>query len=211
MSVTDELQEALAPWMTPDYSFLANAVGSMFAEVEAFASPSEGGDGTDGWYVMFDVDLAPFAGLPWLAQVAGERLPTGISDAAARQWITDGPNSRRGTPLAIARAAQRHLELPGVVILVERSMPDGSEDPMGDHFTVYTYADQTPNPAQTLADLLTTVPGDMVLNYVTLTGINWALLEDPSGTPQTWNQIQAGGKTWSQIESQVAAGTTYVR
>jgi hypothetical protein len=177
VSIADDLVAAWGPWLTDDLEDYARAIGKMFEQVELYIDDDPYGDGNGAWSILLDPDRSPYPdGLAYLAQWIGERIPPGTDEETARFWITDGPNQSRGTELAIARATQRSLTGTRLVLVFERQMPDGSEDPNGDHFTVVTYDDQTPNPDLVWQDLLTVIPADMVCNYEHVPGQIYATL-----------------------------------
>jgi hypothetical protein len=196
-TVASELKADLAPQLTPDLSDFFDALGAMFSPVELYALDDPNGDGNGGWSILLDVDRTPYPdGTAYLAQWIGEKMPQGISEEDARNWIVDGPNQRRGTVVSIARAAQRSLTGDKIVQVLERTMPDGSPDPNGDHFTIVTYNDQTPNPEQVWQDLLTVIPADMVCNYETEDGPKWL---DIQQNYATWGDVSAAFPTWGAV------------
>ena len=234
MSVADDFVAALAPWMTPDLETYARAIGGMFAEVEMWAEDSPT---LPGWGILLDVNTCPAKALPYLAMYVGERLPAGITEAAAREWIRDAPNQVRGTPYSIFRAAQRYLTGQRTVQIIEREPSGGttqtwtaatvggtwaavgttyatwaqvlrgsSDDP--DRITVITYADETPNQAQVLAELRTVVPADIVLNYQLLTGQRWV---DVAGAYATWAAVKAANLTWDDVRGVRVGSNVYTR
>jgi hypothetical protein len=199
MSIADDLVDALAPWMTPDLEVYARAIGEMFSEVELYAIT---GDDDQGWTVLFDPDRCPAPALPYLAQYVGERLPVGISEPAAREWIKDAPNQRRGTPQSIFLAAQRKLTGSRLVSMRER---DGG-DP--DKLTVVTYTHETPDPDGTLADLLDVVPHDIDLTYSVLDGEDWGGVATDHAT---WTDVETAFPTWADVASAMSGATTFSR
>jgi hypothetical protein len=357
MSIAEDLNEAMLPWLTPDLEDYNNAIGWMFHTVEQWFDE----DDEDGnWAMLLDPDLCPVEALPYLAQYVGERLPTGISEPLAREWIKDAPNQLRGTAYSIFRAAQRTLIGSRTVQIIERSaaarpnqvanpsfetdtsgwssttgyylttaptsmtrvttqaevgaaslqvvttatgggqgakylipialaagqqydftvflkananmqlglfIGNGASDPgvnqttggvavttawqqftvsytptvdvpantalLGvktlaagaagtffvdnvqlqlhddpDRISVYTYTAETPNPAQVLADLLTVVPADIVLDYEVRTGQSWA---DVATTYASWTSEASSNVTWDQLAGQTAGTNTYSR
>lgn len=191
MSIADDIVAAQAPWLTPDLEDYLRAIGSMFSEVELYALAD---DDDQGWVILFDPDRCPAPALPYLAQYVGERLPTGIDEAAAREWIKDAPNQRRGTIGAIWRAAQRRLAGERTVAIIERDGVDGSDDP--DRLTVITYTAETPDPAGTLADLRSVVMADVDLNYETVDGQTWVQVQ---ATSTTWNDVRSTYPNWAAV------------
>jgi hypothetical protein len=185
VSIADDLVDAFEPWWTPALIDYLRAIGSMFEEVELYALSGEDGE---GWQILLDPDNAPAAALPYLAQYVGERLPVGISEAAARAWIKDAPNMRRGTLESVVRVAQRYLTGNGTVQVIERSGAGGASV---DRLTVQTYVPETPDPdAVEEALLREVVPADIVLTYILAEG-------------QTYGDIQAAHATYG------AAATAY--
>ena len=197
MTVTDELIADFVSQLTPDLQTYLEAIGSMFTPVELYVDDDPNEDGNGAWCILLDVDRTPYPdGTAYLAQWVGEIMPQGIAEAEARNWIVDGPNQRRGTTVSIARAAQRSLTGTKTVQILERTMPNGTVDPNGDHFTVVTYVNETPDPAQVWADLLTVIPADMVCNYETDTGPKWL---DIHSTYATWADVKAAFPTWGDV------------
>jgi hypothetical protein len=77
-----------------------------------------------GWSQILDVNRAPDAALPWLAQWVGARVDPALSPSAQRAAIAAEPGFGRGTPAAIIAAAQKYLTGGQVVRLVERDQGD---------------------------------------------------------------------------------------
>lgn len=199
MSIADDLVAALKPWLTDDLETYLRAIGEMFTDVELYAMAEED---DQGWVILFDPDQCPAPALPYLAQYVGERLPVGISDAAAREWIKDAPNQRRGTPMSIFYAAQRKLTGSRLVAMRER---DGG-DP--EKLTVVTYTAETPDPAGTLADLRDVVPYDVDLTYSVLDGQDWGGV---STTFATWAAVDAAYATWADAAADLTGSSTFSR
>jgi hypothetical protein len=190
VSVATDLGAWSKPWWTQDFEDWLTVIGEMFAPVEVLAADRE--DGTAGWSVMLDVDVAPSGGLPYLAQWVGERLPQGISEVAARQWIRDAPNQVRGTAEGIARAGQRHLTGTRTIMMHERYKIGGAADP--DYLTVLTLESETASETTTRADLLSCMPADIQLDYDAVSGVIWATVESVG----TWADVEAEG-TWADV------------
>jgi hypothetical protein len=197
--IRDLLVFALEPWMTDDLRTYLQTIGDMFAEVEMFVGDTDEGD--YGWEALLNPDLCPVQALPYLAQYVGERLPAGISEPLAREWIKDAPNQLRGTNYAIQRAAQRKLTGNRKVTLIER-------DTATDHLTVVTYAAETPNASGTLADILSVLPADVQLTHTVVTGEVWSQVQS---TWATWAAVKAANATWGVVASQQPAGTVFGR
>lgn len=205
MSIAEDLVDAFLPWMTPDLADFLSAIGSMFSEVELYALYEE--DDELGWSILFDPDRTPAQALPYLAQFVGEKLPAGIPEAEARDWIKDSPNQRRGTLESIVRVAQRNLEGDKIVQVRERT-GTGTTLPE-DEITVQTYTHQTPDVNRLRQDLeANAVPYDIDLNLVTLPGQTWA---DVNATYATWAEVQADNDTWLDLQGRTPGYDVYNR
>jgi len=180
-TIGDLLIEQHLPYLTNDLEDYLRAIGTMFAEADAFV----GFDAEEeGWSALLDPDTCPANGLPHLAMYVGERLPTGLEEADQREWIRDAPNQIRGTLASIIYAAQRTLTGSRTVSLQERSGV-GQTHPE-DYITVRTYISETPDEFAVLDDLREVVPADIELDYETTPG-------------QTWNQMQSTSPTWNDV------------
>jgi len=188
------LIEAWAPYMTADLADYANAIGAMFEDVDELVNFL--GE-EDGWGPLFDANRCPSRALPHLAMYVGERMPTGLTEEMQREWVTDHPNTQRGTLGSIVRAAQRSLTGARAVAVVERS---GSGHPHPeDYIQVRTYVDQTPYPAQVRADLYEVIPADIELDYATATSQTWA---DLKIAQPLWNNVTATYDSWAEVQSE---------
>jgi hypothetical protein len=204
VSLADDFVAAFEPWITPDLEEYLRAIGGMFSEVELY---SVAADDELGWSVLLDTDLCPPKALPHRAMYAGERLPVGISDVMAREWIKDAPNQIRGTVASIVRAAQRRLIGQRTVQIDERSGVGGTDDP--DRLIVNTYTSETPDPAGVFADLRRdVVPGDIVLVHQVLGGQTWASVRT---TYATWAAVRTANPTWQDLRHATPGFTTYTR
>jgi hypothetical protein len=187
------------PWLTADLDGFLRAMATMFDQVILYSADT---DEQEGWVTLFDPDLCPAEALPYLAQLVGEVLPTGLPEAAAREWIKDNPNARRGTPESVFLAAQRKLVGNRFVSMLERYQG------VIDMVAIRTNTSETPNPAGTLADILAVLPADVVLDYQVVTGATW---DDAKGTYASWNALTATGKTWAEVKSELAGWAHYTR
>jgi hypothetical protein len=203
MSIREDYTAAMTPWMTDDLRDYLEAIAAMFEEVEYLIEDT---DERVGWEVLLDPDLTPVGALPFLGQFVGENLPKGISEEAAREWVKDAPNQRRGTPRSIFYAAQRRLTGERLVSIRERDGEGGADDP--DQLTVVTYTAQTPDPDGTLRDLLTVVPADIVLNYTTASGQSW---EDVSDNNASWADVEADFTDWTEVATTLVGTSTFWR
>lgn len=204
MSLADDLVARFEPWLTPDLETYLRAIALMFSEVELLAFET---DDMEAWQVLFDPDLIPAKGLPYLAQYVGEQLPEGISEPLAREWIKDAPNQVRGTPYSIFRAAQRHLTGSRSVAMSERDDGSGPDtDP--EYLQVITFTSETPDPAQTEADIRSVLPADVILEYQTLDGQTWA---DVDADFADWTAADAAYDSWAEMASELGGTSTFSR
>jgi hypothetical protein len=187
------------PWLTADLDGFLRAVATLFDQVILYSADT---DDQEGWVTLFDPDLCPAEALPYLAQVVGEVLPTGLPEAAAREWIKDNPNARRGTPESVFQAAQRKLTGNRFVSMLERYQG------VVDVVAIRTNTRQTPDPAGTRADILSTLPADVVLDYQAVTGTVW---DDVKATYASWTALTATGKTWSDLATGLSGWDHYTR
>jgi hypothetical protein len=79
-----------------------------------------------GWTRLLDPERCPGWALPWLAQFAGVKLTTGLTEAQQREQITSPPAFLRGTPAATraAVATKSTSKDPTKVRIVERTDGD---------------------------------------------------------------------------------------
>jgi hypothetical protein len=181
-SFAERLYLMLAPVARDDYDnawsllIYMNAIGTMFQLVEELVRDTPDGP---GWSLLLDLNRCPPEALAWLAQLVGVRLPGGLSDADTRAWIASTSGWRRGTRDAMTGAAAATLTGSKTVIFFER---DGAAMgyPQSPEYAyclnVATYIDQTPDPAATLAALIAQKPGGILLNYSTVAGQTYELL-----------------------------------
>lgn len=189
-----------------DFQTFAEAIGVMFAEVEAYAEASST---QVGWQPLWDVDLAPASALPWQCMLAGERAPAGATAAQLRSLIKAAPNQDRGTPTSIVAAVQQCLTGSQIVGFRERSRSDGTYDENA--VAVFTYQSQTPDQNQVLAALRRTVPFDINIYYQCLAGPTWAGLETGTGGTLTWTELEATyGPAWTNVENALPGFVIYV-
>jgi hypothetical protein len=202
MAIRDDLVAAHEPWLTPELTAYLQTIGDMFAEVESFDGTGE----DDAWQVIVDPDRARVQDLPYVAQFVGERIPTGLDEPAAREWVKDAPHRRRGTVDSVWQAAQRKLTGSRTVTIIERDGISGGDDP--DRITVITYTDETPDPDGVLADLASVLPWDIEINHEVVDGQTWNEL---AATYPTWNDVAAHYTTWAQVFSDRSSGLVFSR
>lgn len=137
--------------------------------------------GEDPWSVALDPETCPDWALPWLATMAGVRVPGGMIPTRIRRLVVDQPSKRRGTLPALTAAIQATLSGTRSVDIVER---DGSAY----RLTIRTEDEETPMPLDTYNAIMRHKPAGIVLNYQVIGGRSW---DDATGT---WNS--AGDVTW---------------
>jgi len=164
-------QERLVVYSTPDLDDYALTIGEMFDEFDLYVGLD---DEELGWSKLLDVDLCPPLALPYLGQFIGERVPPDLETTdsdAAREWVADRPNSRRGTNSSIVGVARRNLSGSRVVAVRER---DGDAD----HIAIRTLAAETLNATLIQQELRReAVPADIVMDYQIFTGTTLADLD----------------------------------
>lgn len=167
---------------------LAAAHGAMLQPVDDLVSDTDDGP---GWSSILDIDRCPTAALPWLAQFVGVQLTQGDDDATQRQMIRDQPNAARGTPGAIAAAAQSLLTGDRNVFMIERASSAYT-------LTVITYASETPDPDAVEALLLSPLvkPAGVKLTYQCVDGQTWAQL---IVNYPTWADVISAYGTWQDV------------
>jgi hypothetical protein len=196
--IGDDLVAAFEPWLTADLAmFLRKGVATMFAQVQLYALDTA--DGLyEGWERLFMADQAPLEALPYLAQIVGERMPVGISEAAQRLRISTRPTAKAGTLGAIIAAAQQTLTGTGTVAVREQ---DGDVD----HLAMRTLSGETPSSTQVQSNVLSVMPADIVLNYAVFTG---ASLGDVQAGFATLGAITG---TLGDVQTNLVGYTTYAR
>jgi hypothetical protein len=193
MTIAADWPTQLVPVMTPDLFDYVSAISTMWSEVELY-QPDPDND-IVAWQALFDVDIAPIRSLPWLAQCVGERMPVGLDETQARDWIRQAPNWTRGTEAGIVAAVKRVLTGDRVVQFGTRMRLDGTVD--ADYVAIVTYATQTPDPQLVRNQLRHYVPFDIVWEYDVLDAATWELVE--SGM-SSWTQLEdTYGPTWSDV------------
>ena len=135
----------------------------------------------DPWALAVFAADAPLWVLPWLAQIVGVEW-YGAPTEELRSQILDRPAYRRGTTSAIVEAARSTLTGTQKIFTVER-------DTSPWRLTVVTLTSETPNPAETLRQMLRQKPFGIVLTHTVTAGLTWA---ESTGT---W---AAATPTWQQ-------------
>jgi hypothetical protein len=174
-------------WALASY---AGGHGEMYQELDTLVRDSPAGP---GWSSLLDVDRCPTKALPWLGQFIGVNVDTGKPDEAQRQQIRDTAGMKRGTPAAMIAAAQPTLTGNKSVFLFER---EGGAY----RLSVRTFIDETPNPAATLAALMTQKPAGIILDFNTMPRWTWRTLRDSFAT---WQLVKTHYTNWQGVRDNV--------
>jgi hypothetical protein len=193
----EELYAGLGPWARADTARglaadrwdlleLCEAAGGRLQPLLDIVRDSDAGP---GWSFVVDADRAPEEWLGWAAQFAGKRLQQGLALAEQRARVKSTDGFDRGSPSAIAGAAQQYLTGTKTVYLVERH---GSPY----RLTITTVAAETPDPAAVLRAVIAQKPAGIVLSAAQTTGANYNALRD---THADYNEIKALYATYSEV------------
>ena len=172
------------------------AIAGMWAQTDEYLEDPDN-DVVD-FQALLDVDLAPTAGLPYLAQYVGERVPIGSTDAQAREWIRESPKWSRGTPQAIFNAVKRVLAPGATMMLRERHKADGTPDP--DWIALITFTATTPDPALVEYMLRQNVPADIMIDYEIATVQTWGTV---ATLGLTYGGVLSSFETWAGVAAGV--------
>lgn len=138
------------------------------AFVEPVAELVQERDGRVAWEILFDLELAPLAYLPYLAQFVGVTLTSNMSEAEMRAAIQLPEGFRRGTVDAMMQAIQRTLTGSKHVSFQQRF--GGSAWALA----VRTQTSETPSEAATEAAIISQKPIGIVLDYASIAGATYA-------------------------------------
>ena len=202
MTIAADWPTQLQPVWTSDLADYVAAIASMWTEVEQYQADPD--TDTVTWGALLDVDIAPMAGLPWLAQCVGERVPVGYTDAQARDWIRNSPEWVRGTPQGVWDAVRRVLAPGALMMMRERHKLDGTMDV--DWIALITYAAQTPDVVMVRNALRRTVPADIMIDYALADGAIWGAI---SGSVGSWDEVKATYPTWADVQGSYPGYVTW--
>lgn len=172
-NAAEELYSSLGVWADEDtvrgsynlLKFCEGLVGgSRLADTQDIVYKS---GGRPGWSRVVTVEVAPSPWLPWLAQLVGARLREGMPEIDQRSFISSVEGFRRGTPAAVAIAAQRRLTGDKIVLMNERF--GGNAWILG----MRTLTTETPDPTGTEFDIAEQKPGGLKLDYDTADGFTY--------------------------------------
>jgi hypothetical protein len=86
---------------------------------------------------------------------------------------------------------------------------DGSgPDTDPEYLQVITFTSETPDPAQTEADIRSVLPADVILEYQTLDGQTWA---DVDADFADWTAADAAYDSWAEMASELGGTSTFSR
>jgi len=170
---SEPIIDAMEVVMTDDLTTYINSLAQMFEEVEDLAR--DAANGAVGWSSIVDLDRIPNKGLPYIAQFLGTGTVQGLTDDDQRARIRAETNLLRGTVSQMTLAAQLHLTGSKTVVFRERDPAACATEPAYG-LTIITYTSETPDPSQTLADIIAQKPAGLVLRYVTATGQDYQSL-----------------------------------
>jgi len=188
----DFLIDFFEPWMTDSLALFLNAVGSMFDPWWGLVQ-DVGIDGDSdyvpGWGALFDVDRCPPASLPFLGQIVGVMVPTGMDASDARQLIKAEAGINRGTPASSTSAVQRFLTGSKTVVLQERlNGSTGASDAY--QVTIGVLSGEVGSLAPIQAAVNAVKPAGIIVSYQVIAGWTW-------GTAvHTWAQDTASWPTY---------------
>lgn len=193
--ITDDFYNDLGPWRRADETAAtwqlleySDAAVGLMQSIESIIRDSDAGV---GWSSIMDVDRAPSAWLPWMAQLGGIRLEPGLSDVNQRARIKSTDGFRRGSPGAIVGAAQQYLTGTKTVYLVERH---GSAY----RLTVAVKASEVADIAAVQRAVTAQKPAGIVLTVTTTLGGDYNTLRD---THASYNVVKAVFPTYASIVS----------
>jgi hypothetical protein len=145
--------------------FCEALAGTLFEKVRSYVADRPT---MLGWEVIFNVDECPPEALPYLAQFVGVHFEPSLTVAEQRAKIKERPAFRRGTLAAIEAATKQHLTGSKFVFIEERAEGHAYR------LMIRTFTVHTPEPAVTLADILTQKPAGILLDYKAMVGKTYA-------------------------------------
>lgn len=197
--VGGQLYESVAPLATEDAEYdwpLATyATGLALLLDEPADLSRDRDDGTPGWAIVLDPDLAPLKWLPWLAQFKGATIPPGLDEAAQRIRVRHADGADRGSIRSLVAIAQQFLTGTRSVYFQDRV----GGDP--DVAVLTTLTSETPNPDLVLAAITADKPGGLVLTHALVDGGDFDTLRD---THSTFDAVTAAFGTFDDLRADPA-------
>lgn len=146
-------------------------------------------DDMPGWAILMNRELAPANALPWLAQFAGVRLDTSLSEAEQREQIKLG--NEKGTTEGIKTAIRAHLSGTKNVVVEERF----GGNAWTQRVRIFTPEIVT-SEAAALASYLTQKPAGLTYDFAAILGQEW---EDVDADFATWAAVDTEYATWDEV------------
>lgn len=189
-----EVAQELAPLLAQDEEnggAGAHFVAVLCSPIEVVAEAvREDEDGRDGFAVFMDLEDCPASALPWLLQFKGVRATPGLSEAQAREEGRTAEGLHRGSVPSMVKAAARHLTGTKTVRVLDRA----GGDPYAT--TVITRTSETPDPAVTLADILSDkIIGEIITHIVSDAPIIDEFTLDIDSLAEDIDDVTLGGVT----------------
>lgn len=190
----ERLGEFLAPWLVDDaangspFAWIASVVGGMFTDVEDVVRHDNVND-APGWARVADPVNAKAWQLPWVSQLAGQRLDPRLPAETQRALLHADAN-KRGTSPAIIAAVQTVLTGTQTVHLLERTSSAYQH-------TVITRPAETPD-ADLVEAILASPLVKPVGHWFTHVVTDFQLWDE---VPTAWDDIDPG-VTWADLATE---------
>jgi len=135
---TQRLVQRMQPWLTTDFERYLVSIAQMYEPWLELAEERHS-DGepffVPAWGSLFNPETCPFEALGYLAQYVGVKIPSGASEAEARELVKIHAGFERGTTKSIEEAiyAGTTLTRTGQTlversVLIERRGPEGTKE-----------------------------------------------------------------------------------
>jgi hypothetical protein len=195
-AAAEELYAALGTWRDRDGEatgwHLLHYCEALVGALQAVEDVARDTDAGPGWSSVVDLDRAPDPYLDWLAQFVGVVITPGYTPDAKRDLMRTQPGRARGRPAVLVAAAQTSLIGSKRVRLDER-------DSSAYHFTIETYASQTPDPAAVVAAVRAAKPGALQFDHVVLSGPTYTDVEAATPPGSTYADRKAMFPTYADV------------
>lgn len=200
MTAADSLISQFEPYLVDDDGSLVTYLTACAAGREDVDSLVRDTDAGPGWSAILDPDQCPSWALRWLAQLVGIALAPGTPDATARAAIRTPSGWRRGTVQAMKDTVAQTLTSkdPASVFVLERQSGAWASTDNPYHFTVATYADDTPDTAATTAAAKTQKPAGLVMTVTQISRRTYFSVEDDFAT---YADAEAAFTTYATAEA----------
>lgn len=157
---------------------LSEAMMRPFVQLGSIIDPP---DPYAPWETLFNVDLCPEEFLPWLGQVVGVRMPTGLTGDQMRDFIRDLSFEEIGTTRAITAAVRAVLTpsdpaVPATVYFRERDNGDAY------YLEIITLTAETPDQALVEAAIDSQLPAGIIVSHRTTLAWDYQQMTAEGGT-----------------------------